>query len=158
MPKSPTTAWRVNLKFVMAWILVPLPSPSRHSYGSLMSVTADLKTGHRVTVSDQGDSLQVSCTCGGSSATWCSDIVAVICGDRAALVSPSQIGSLNAAGKIIERYVYLLPVLTARLDDAKTDPARVDEVLALEAAITRLLNRQPPDDPNQAAHDASWTH
>ncbi len=114
-----------------------------------MPVVVNLKTGHRVTVSDE-NGFEVSCTCGIGS--LCQHIIAVVCHDTAALENPNQSGLLDETQDVFRRNnVDIATWLTKRLDDAKADPARAQEVPALEYAI---LNRPPQDDPNKAAHDA----
>ena len=117
-----------------------------------MPVVVNLKTGHRVTVSDE-NGFEVSCTC--RRGTSCEHIVRVVCQDAAALEHPSQVHLLYEAREILQRNgVERIPWLEKCRDDAKRDPGRAHEIPALDAAIAQELNRIPPDDPNQAARDA----
>ncbi len=123
-----------------------------------MSITVQIKSGDPeprvVTVSDEGGSFSMRCTCGeGSSADWCPHIEAVVLGDRAAMATTAEIESLLEAGKIMERHIDVTAAMHDRLKVLRGDPDRATEAQALEAALANRLSvqRPPPDDPNKAA-------
>ena len=89
-----------------------------------------------VTVSDDGGTLAVRCTCG---ATDCAHAIAVELGNRAA-VNPRDLGNLLAAGRIIEQH----PIdVTVRLAEVllrlRRDATRQGEADALQKAMLDRL-------------------
>ncbi len=90
----------------------------------------------KVTVSDDGGSLAMRCTCG---VTDCAHTIAVELGSRAA-VHPRDHGNLLAAGRIIEQHLMDVTIRLAEvLLRLRQDPARKQEVDALQQAMLDRL-------------------
>ena len=113
-----------------------------------MTVTVEIKSGsaspHRVTLSDDGGSLEMQCSCQADSGEgWCSHITAVLCRDRAALAGVIDYTPQELAIQVAERHLDLVAVMTSHLDSIKSDPARAAEAQALQAAIAKRVARIP---------------
>ncbi len=108
-----------------------------------MSITVEMLTGHKVTVSEENGELQWECDkCGRSTPDdWCFHMYAVVCNDAAA-VRPNEVGHLSEAHQVIAQHVEIVQVLTARLMEATKHGDRKEEVQQLEAAIGRLTSHQ----------------
>ena len=90
----------------------------------------------KVTVSDDGGSLAIRCTCGEID---CIHTIAVELGSRAA-VNPRDLGNLLAAGRIIEQYAIDVSVrLAEALLRLRRDPKRKPEADALQKALLERI-------------------
>jgi hypothetical protein len=90
----------------------------------------------KVTVSDDGGSLMVRCTCGEKD---CIHTIAVELGSRVA-VNPRDLGNLLAAGRIVEQHAIDVTVrLAEALMRLRRDPKRKAEADALQKALLDRL-------------------